>query len=119
MQTSNGKPTARGLREEEEINLYYRVVGKDAFLKSAADTSNPISVHKQFEQGRKHLLSESLSAFRDSGDWDNVYRLCEYALSRTDEHGAPSFLAFDMRTWKTFIQAANMQPDVQGCVAVH
>lgn len=112
-QATNGKPTIRGLRAEEEINLYYWVVGKDAFLKSAVETSSPISVHKQLEQGRKHLLGESLRVFEEAADWDNVYQLCEYALSRDDENGRPSFLAFDMRIWRSFINAATMKSDVE------
>lgn len=90
------------------------MVGKDAYLKSAVDTSSPISVHKQFEQGRKYLLIESLRAFEEAGDWDNVYDLCKFALSHDDEHGKPSFLAFDMRIWKSFIKAASMRSDVEG-----
>lgn len=115
--TTNGKPTARGLREEEEINLYYRVVGKDAYLKSVVENSSSISVYKQFEQGRKYLLIESLRAFEEAGDWDNVYKLCKFALSQDDEHGKPSFLAFDMRIWKTFVKAASMRSDVEGAFA--
>lgn len=118
-QVPNGKPAARGLREEEEINLYYRVGGKDAFLKSVANTSTTISVHKQLEQGRKHLFIESLRAFEEAGDWDNVYLLCEYALSRNDEQGAPSFLAFDMRTWKSFIKAASMKSNIEAYALTH
>lgn len=92
------------------------MLGRDAYLQSATDTSSPISVHSQFELGRKYLLSESLCAFEEAGDWGNVYSLCEFALSKSDEHGKPSFLAFDMRIWKTFIRAASLQSDVEVCV---
>lgn len=78
------------------------------------ESTNPISVLRQFDQGRKYLLTQSLRAFEEAGDWDNVYKLCEYALSRQDENGKPSFLAFDMRIWKLFIKAATMKPDVEG-----
>lgn len=106
-------PDSRGLRAEEEINLYYWVVGKKAFLQSALDVSSPISVHKQLEQGRKHLLVESLRVFEEAGDWDNIYQLCEFALTRDDENGRPSFLAFDMRVWKAFTKAATMKSNVE------
>lgn len=111
---TSGKPQAgRGLREEEEINLYYRVGGKEAYLKSLSAESNPVSVLEQYNQGRKHLLRESLEAFEKAEDWDNVYSLCLQALRKEDEGGKPSFLAFDMRVWKLFVKAASMKPDVE------
>lgn len=88
-------------------------MGKDAHLKSVTDSASPISVFKQLDQGRKHLLLESLRVFEEAGDWDNVYKLCEYALSKEDEKGNPSFIAFDMRIWKLFIKAATMKSDVE------
>lgn len=111
-QAANGKVTARGLREEEEINLYYRVIGNDAYVKSLADSESPISVLAQFAKGRKHLLLESLRVFEASQDWEKVYELCEYALNKNEENGDPSFVAFDVRTWKLFIKAATMKSDV-------
>ncbi|KAF3762774.1 hypothetical protein M406DRAFT_264927 [Cryphonectria parasitica EP155] len=110
---ATGKVPTRGLREEEEINLYYRIIGKDAYLKSVADRDSAISVFKQFDQGRKHLLIETLNSFEEAEDWDNVYDLCRYALSRQNEDGNPSFLAFDMRIWKLFVKAASMKSDVE------
>lgn len=67
----------------------------------------------QLDQGRKYLLLESLRIFEESEDWDNVYSLCEFALSKTDEKGNPSFIAFDMRIWKLFIKAATMKSDTE------
>lgn len=113
-QASEGKAAPRSLRAEEEINLYYRVVGKDAYSKSISDDSSAISIPKQLDQGRKYLLLESLRAFEASGDWESIYKLCERALSKEDENGSPSFVAFDMRIWKLFIKAATMRPDVEG-----
>ena len=111
---TNGKPQAgRGLREEEEINLYYRVGGKEAYLKSLSAENNPTSVLEQYKQGRKHLLRESLETFEKAEDWDNVYSLCRQALSNGDEDGKPSFLAFDMRIWKSFVKSASLQSDVE------
>lgn len=101
------------MREEEEINLYYQIIGKDAYLKSITDKASEISVFKQFDQGRKHLLTESLKALEEAGDWDNIYDLCHHALSRKDEEGRPSFLAFDMRIWKLFVKAASDKPDAE------
>lgn len=77
------------------------------------DGSSPISVLGQFDQGRKYLLLESLRVFEEAQDWQNVYKLCEYALNKKDENGNPSFVAFDMRTWKLFIKAATMEPDIE------
>lgn len=103
----------RGLREEEEINLYYRVGGKEAYLKSLLDESNPVGVLAQFKQGRKHLVRESLEALEKAEDWDNVYSLCRQVLSKEDEDGKPSFLAFDMRIWKLFVKSAGLKSDVE------
>lgn len=111
---TNGKSQGgRGLREEEEINLYYRVGGKEAYLKSLSAESNPINVLEQYNQGRKHLLRESLEVFEAAEDWDNVYSLCLQALRKEDGDGKPSFLAFDMRIWKLFVKAASMKSDVE------
>lgn len=106
--------TTRGLRDEEEINLYYQVVGKDAYVKALADKSSPISVFSQFDKGRKHLLLGSLQTLEAAADWESVYTVCQYALNKQDEAGKPSFLAFDMRVWKLFIKAATMRADVEG-----
>lgn len=76
-------------------------------------------MHKQLEQGRKHLLVESLRVFEEAGDWENVYQLCQDALNLSDDNGVPSFLAFDMRTWKLFIQAATMKSDADRYVHSH
>ncbi|KAK7733658.1 hypothetical protein SLS53_008124 [Cytospora paraplurivora] len=102
----------RGLREEE-INLYYRVGGKDAYLKSLLDESNPVGVLSQFTQGRKHLVRESLEALEKAEDWNNVYSLCHQVLSKEDEDGKPSFLAFDMRIWKLFVKSAGLKSDAE------
>ncbi|KUI67022.1 N-terminal acetyltransferase B complex subunit MDM20 [Cytospora mali] len=111
---TNGKSqTGRGLCEEEEINLFYRVGGKDAFVKSMSAESDPVGVLEQYKQGRKHLLRESLEAFEKVEDWDNIYSLCLQALSKEDEDGKPSFLAFDMRMWKLFVKAASLKADVE------
>lgn len=111
---TNGKSlSGRGLREEEEINLYYRVGGKEAYLKSVSTESNPITVLEQYNQGRKNLLRESLEAFEMAEDWDNAYSLCLQALTKEDEAGKPSFLALDMRIWKLFVKAATMKSDVE------
>lgn len=109
------KATGRGLREEEEINLYYRVAGKDAYLKSLSSSaeSSPIGVLEQFGQGRKHLLQQSLETLQEAGDWETIYGTCRQALSKEDENGKPSFLAFDMRIWKLFVRSAGMQGDVE------
>ncbi|POS71335.1 hypothetical protein DHEL01_v210268, partial [Diaporthe helianthi] len=108
------KATGRGLREEEEINLYYHVAGKDAYLKSlTSEEGNPIGVLEQFRQGRKHLLQQSLDTLLEAGDWDTIYSTCRRALSKEDEGGKPSFLAFDMRIWKLFVKSASMQGDVE------
>lgn len=88
-------------------------MGKDAYVKSVADSASPIGVFGQLDQGRKYLLLESLRAFEEADDWENVYKLCEYALSKEDEKGNPSFLSFDMRIWKLFIKAATMKADVE------
>lgn len=116
LQSIDQKVTARGLREEEEINLYYRVIGKDAYLKSVTTGSGPIGVIEQFGQGRKHLLLESLRALEEAEDWDNIYELCHQALSKDDSDGKPSFLAFDLRIWKLFVNTASLRSDVEGCV---
>lgn len=58
-------------------------------------------------------MLESLRAFEESGHWEDVYKLCEYALNKEDEKGGPSFIAFDMRIWKLFIKAATMKSDVE------
>ncbi|PSR84113.1 N-acetyltransferase B complex non catalytic subunit-domain-containing protein [Coniella lustricola] len=108
-QTADAKTPAHGLRKEEEINLYYRVIGKDAYIKAATDESSAISVAKQFSQGRKYLLTESLRTFEQAGEWDQIYDLCEYALTRKGDDDKPSFLAFDMRTWKLFVKAASFK----------
>lgn len=78
--------------------------------------SGPIGVIEQFKQGRKHLLLESLQALEEAEDWDNIYSLCHQALSKDDEDGKPSFLAFDMRIWNLFVKAASLRPDVEGYV---
>lgn len=116
---AGGKPQAgSGLREEEEINLYYRVGGKEAYLKSLSAEGNPVGVLEQYRQGRKYLLRESLESFEKAEDWDNVYILCRQALSTEDGNGKPSFLAFDMRVWKLFVKAASMKSNVEAYVPV-
>ncbi|KAG8156821.1 hypothetical protein KVR01_013426 [Diaporthe batatas] len=117
---SDPKATGRGLREEEEINLYYHVAGKDAYLKSlssASDRSSPIGVLEQFGLGRKHLLQQGLETLREAGDWETIYNTCRQALSKEDADGRPSFLALDMRTWKLFVRSAGMQGDVEAAFA--
>lgn len=104
------------MRGEEEINLYYRIIGKDAHLKSAIGGDGPIDVIQQFNQGRKHLLLESLRVLEEAEDWDNIYNLCHQALSKNGADGKPSFLAFDMRVWKLFVKAASLRSDIEGCV---
>lgn len=111
---ADAKATGRGLREEEEINLYYHVAGKDAYLKSlSSEDSNPIGVLEQFKQGRKHLLQQSLATLEDAGDWETIYSTCRQALSKEDDNAKPSFLAFDMRIWKLFVKSAGMKGDVE------
>jgi hypothetical protein len=109
---ADAKATGRGLREEE-INLYYHVAGKEAYLKSLSGEGNPIGVLEQFRQGRKHLLQQSLQTLEEAGDWEIVYSTCRQALSKEDENGKPSFLAFDMRIWKLFVKAAGNQGDIE------
>lgn len=104
------------MRAEEEINLYYRIIGKNAYLKSASGGNGPIDVIQQFGLGRKHLLLESLQALEEAEDWDNIYNLCHQALSKNEAGDKPSFLAFDMRVWKLFVKAASSRSDVEGCV---
>lgn len=116
MQSADQRVTGRGLREEEEINLYYRVIGKDAYLKSVTTGSAPIGVIEQFDQGRKHLLLESLRALEEAEDWDHIYNLCRQALNKDDSDGKPSFLAFDLRIWKLFVKAASLRSDIEGYV---
>lgn len=110
---ADAKATGRGLREEEEINLYYHVAGKEAYLKSLSGEGNPIGVLEQFKQGRKHLLQQGLATLEEAGDWETIYSTCRKALSKEDENGKPSFLAFDMRIWKLFVKSASMQGDVE------
>lgn len=110
---ADAKAIGRGLREEEEINLYYHVAGKEAYLKSLTSDGIPIGVLEQFKQGRKHLLQQSLETLEEAGDWETVYSTCRQALSKDDENGKPSFLAFDMRIWKLFVKSAGMKGDVE------
>ncbi|KAK2611816.1 hypothetical protein N8I77_005139 [Diaporthe amygdali] len=110
---ADAKATGRGLREEEEINLYYHVAGKEAYIKSLSVEGNPIGVLEQFKQGRKHLLQQSLETLVEAGDWETVYSTCRQALRKVDGDGKPSFLAFDMRIWKLFVKSASMQGDVE------
>lgn len=110
---ADAKATGRGLRDEEEINLYYHVAGKEAYLESLSAEGNPIGVLEQFKQGRKHLLQQSLQTLEEAGDWETIYSTCRQALSKEDENGKPSFLAFDMRIWKLFVKSASMKGDVE------
>lgn len=110
---ADAKATGRGLREEEEINLYYHVAGKEAYIKSLSVEGNPIGVLEQFKQGRKHLLQQSLETLVEAGDWETIYSTCRQALRKEDGNGKPSFLAFDMRIWKLFVKSASMQGDVE------
>lgn len=110
---ADAKATGRGLREEEEINLYYHVAGKEAYLKSLTTEGSPIGVLEQFKQGRKHLLQQGLETLEEAGDWEAIYGTCRQALSREDDKGKPSFLALDMRIWKLFVKSAGMQGDVE------
>ncbi|KAL2273066.1 hypothetical protein FJTKL_05588 [Diaporthe vaccinii] len=110
---ADAKATGRGLREEEEINLYYHVAGKEAYLKSLSAERSPIGVLEQFKQGRKHLLQQSLETLEEAGDWETIYSTCRQALSKEDDHGKPSFLALDMRIWKLFVKSAGMKGDVE------
>lgn len=68
---------------------------------------------KQFDEGRKHLFLEALDAFEAWGKWDDIYNFCLRGLSRTDDDGAPSFLASDWRVWTRFIEAASKSSDDQ------
>ncbi|KAK7717969.1 hypothetical protein SLS63_010620 [Diaporthe eres] len=110
---ADAKATGRGLREEEEINLYYHVAGKEAYLKSLSAEGSPIGVLEQFKQGRKHLLLQSLESLEEAGDWETIYSTCRQALSKEDDNGKPSFLALDMRIWKLFVKSAGMKGDVE------
>lgn len=110
---ADAKATGRGLREEEEINLYYHVASKEAYLKSLSTEGNPIGVLEQFKQGRKHLLQQSLATLEEAGDWETIYSTCRQALSKEDDNGKPSFLALDMRIWKLFVKSAGMKGDVE------
>ncbi|KAB5522967.1 N-acetyltransferase B complex non catalytic subunit-domain-containing protein [Coniochaeta sp. 2T2.1] len=105
--------TDRGLRTEEELYLYYRVLAthgsKEDLLKQLMHPE--LGAMKQFDQGKKHLFLQALDVFESQQKWDEAYDSCLKALSRKDEDGSPSYLAADWRVWKTFITAASKKPN--------
>ena len=66
---------------------------------------------KQFKQGKKHLFLQALDVFESQQKWDDAYDSCQQALSCKDEEDQPSYLAADLRVWKSFIAAASKRPD--------
>ncbi|KAL1853195.1 hypothetical protein VTK73DRAFT_9055 [Phialemonium thermophilum] len=113
--------TDRGLRTEEEIYLFYRVLARlgtrsDFVKRLRSPRIGPLA---QFEKGRKHLLWMALDALDAGREWDDVYDLCLAALGRKEDGNdeAPSFLAADWRVWKSFITAASRRSDPQAAFA--
>ncbi|KAK2073263.1 hypothetical protein P8C59_007555 [Phyllachora maydis] len=104
--------TARGLKLEEEFNLYYTVLlthgSKDDYRKQIQ--SPKLGAIVLFENGYKFQFLQALRTLTGWGDWDIVFGLCDKALSLPTDSGAPSYLASDWHVWKAFIGAAvNMQ----------
>lgn len=66
---------------------------------------------KQLAEGRRDLFLDALDKFEAWGKWHDIYDVCLQALGRTDDDGAPSFVASDWRVWKRFIEAASKSHD--------
>ncbi|KAL8335938.1 hypothetical protein RB598_009901 [Gaeumannomyces tritici] len=109
----DGKSLDRGLRTDEEVVFYYRLLAShgppDDFLKRMR--SPTLGALKQFDQGRKHLLLEALRVFESRGQWEAVFEFCLHALQRKENDGSPSFLAADWVVWRLFIAAAARVPN--------
>lgn len=107
--------TDRGLRTDEELYLYYRVLQtsgtKADLLKNLLDPE--LGAMKQFGQGRKHLFLQALDVFESEEKWDEAFDSCRQALSLKDDEAGPSYLASDLRVWKTFIAAASKMVDAE------
>ena len=105
--------TDRGIRKEEEIYLYYRVLAVNGAKPDFVNRmlSRQVGASKQLEEGRKHLFLEALDIFEKWEKWQEIYDLCLHALTRTEDDGTPSLLASDWRVWKRFIAAASQSSD--------
>lgn len=110
---ADGKNVDRGLRTDEEVVFYYRLLAchssPDEFLKRMR--SPTLGAFKQFDEGRKHLLLEALGVFESRGQWEAAFDFCLHALQRKEEDGSPSFLAADWVVWRLFITAAGRLPN--------
>jgi hypothetical protein len=107
--------TDRGLRQEEEYNIYYKLLSlcgtQQEFRKRVeAQRFGAISL---LRQGRKDVFVEAMQRFEQMGEWDAIYHLASAALSLDDPDGKPSLMASDSRVWKAFIIAAGKQGDAR------
>ncbi|KAH9436267.1 hypothetical protein MCOR02_005172 [Pyricularia oryzae] len=105
---NQSKLSDRGLRTDEEIVFYYRLLAsQSAPAEFLAHMRSPVlGALKQFEEGRKHLLMEALKTFEKQQQWAAIFEFCLHALSKEESDGSPSFLAADLVIWKSLISAA-------------
>ncbi|TLD14721.1 hypothetical protein PspLS_10973 [Pyricularia sp. CBS 133598] len=105
---NQSKLSDRGLRTDEEIVFYYRLLASQSTpAEFLAHMRSPVlGALKQFEDGRKHLLMEALKTFEKQHQWEAIFEFCLHALSKEESDGSPSFLAADLVIWKSFISAA-------------
>ncbi|KAK3346105.1 N-acetyltransferase B complex non catalytic subunit-domain-containing protein [Lasiosphaeria hispida] len=105
--------TDRGLLNEEEILLYYRVLlahgTKEDFLKRVQ--SPRLGALSQLKEGHKTLFWESLGTLESWAEWDLIYDLCLQALRLGLNGTTPTFFVCDWRVWKSFVAAASKAAD--------
>jgi len=99
----------RGLLNEEEICLYYRVLlvhgNKDDFIKRIQ--GNSLGALALLRKGHKLLFWDSLDALETWAEWDLIFDLSRQALRLGFEGVTPPFFVCDWKVWKTFIAAAS------------
>ncbi|KAK1753348.1 N-acetyltransferase B complex non catalytic subunit-domain-containing protein [Echria macrotheca] len=99
----------RGLLNEEEICLYYRVLlvhgNKDDYIKRVQ--GNSLGALALLRKGHKLLFWDSLGVLETWGEWDLIFDLSRQALRLGLEGVTPHFFVCDWKVWKTFIAAAS------------
>ncbi|KAK3486683.1 N-acetyltransferase B complex non catalytic subunit-domain-containing protein [Neurospora hispaniola] len=103
----------RGLLQEEEISLYYRVMlshgSKEDFIsRMQSPKLGPLA---QLKEGRKDLFYQALNAYESWGEWDRIYDLCRQALRLGLDGVTPTFSVCDYKVWKKFALAASKSKD--------
>ncbi len=97
-------------RDEEEFNLYYRVLATHGSPDAIVDRMAS-GAYRLFTTGSTYPLSQALSVFESLERWDAIYDLCRRVLSVDDKGDSPLLLRFDYRVWDFLVAAAKKRLD--------